>query len=113
MEAFVSTEYRETFIEIYEHDPDKCLVTFIEVLSPSNVRKLIDIKLRLYCQAPDNLYALVIDPRKFWVEVYAKTRKWDPVILKHPDDAIEMPEFGLQCRVADLYRSTELDPEWV
>jgi Uma2 family endonuclease len=83
-----------------------------EVLSPSNVRKLIDIKTRLYCKAPDNLYALVIEPRKFWVEIHAKSRKWDPVILTRPDDVIEMPEFGLRCLAADLYRRTPLDPRW-
>jgi Uma2 family endonuclease len=83
-----------------------------EVLSPTNVRKLIDIKTRLYCKAPDNLYALVIDPRKLWVEIYAKTCGWEPVILKRPDDLIEMPEFGLRCRTADLYRRTPLDPRW-
>lgn len=81
-----------------------------EVLSPSNTRKLIDMKMRLYCKGPDNLYALVIDPRKFWVEIYAKSRKWEPLILKRPDDVIEMPEFGLRCVAADLYRRTPLDP---
>ncbi len=83
-----------------------------EVLSPTNMRKLIDIKMRLYCKAPDNLYALVIEPRKFWVEIYAKSREWEPVILKRPDDVIEMPEFGLRCLTADLYRRTPLDPRW-
>jgi hypothetical protein len=39
MEAFVALEFRETFIEIYEHDPEKRLVTCIEVLSPSNKRR--------------------------------------------------------------------------
>jgi hypothetical protein len=39
MEAFVTMEFRETFIEIYEHDPEKRLVTCIEVLSPSNKRR--------------------------------------------------------------------------
>jgi Uma2 family endonuclease len=83
-----------------------------EVLSPSNTRKEIDLKLRRYCEAPDNLYAVVIDPLAFMVEIYAKRRKWEPVVLKRADDEIEMPEFGLRCRVADLYRSTDLDPEW-
>jgi Uma2 family endonuclease len=83
-----------------------------EVLSPSNTRKLIDMKLRLYCQAPDNLYAVVIEPRKFWVEIYAKSCKWDPVLLKRPDDVIEMPESGLRSLAADLYRRTPLDPRW-
>jgi Uma2 family endonuclease len=83
-----------------------------EVLSPSNTRKLIDMKLRLFCGAPDNLYAVVIEPRKFWVEIYAKRCAWEPVILKHADEVIEMPEFGLRCQVADLYRRTPLDPRW-
>jgi Uma2 family endonuclease len=83
-----------------------------EVLSPSNTRTEIDLKLRRYCEAPDNLYAVVIDPLAFMVEIYARSRKWDVVVLKRPDDVIEMPEFGLRCRVAELYRSTDLDPEW-
>jgi Uma2 family endonuclease len=81
-----------------------------EVLSPSNTRKKIGIKLRYYREGPDNLYALVIDPQNFMVEIYARTRKWEPVVLKRPDDVIEMPEFGLHCRVADLYVGTPLDP---
>lgn len=39
MQAFVSTEYRETFLEIYTRDLEKRLVTAIEVLSPSNKRR--------------------------------------------------------------------------
>ncbi|MBI2808998.1 MAG: DUF4058 family protein [Planctomycetes bacterium] len=38
MQAFVSAEYRETFVEIYLSEPDRTLVTCIEVLSPSNKR---------------------------------------------------------------------------
>jgi Uma2 family endonuclease len=78
------------------------------VLSPSNTRVEIDLKLRRYREAPDNLYAVVIDPRKFMVEIYSKSRKWEPVVFKRPDDVIEMPEFGLRCTVLDLYRGTLL-----
>ncbi|MHB1423780.1 MAG: DUF4058 family protein [Gemmataceae bacterium] len=39
MDAFVATEYRETFIDIYARDPEKRLVTCIELLSPSNKRR--------------------------------------------------------------------------
>jgi Uma2 family endonuclease len=81
-----------------------------EVLSPSNTRVEIDLKLRRYREAPDNLYAVVIDPREFMVEIHAKSRDWQSVSLRHPDDSIEMPEFGLRCMVADLYRGTPLDP---
>jgi len=81
-----------------------------EVLPLSNTRTEIDLKLRRYREAPDNLYAVVIDPRERMVEIYSKTRKWEPVVLKRPDDVIEMPEFGLRCTVADLYRGTPLAP---
>jgi Uma2 family endonuclease len=82
-----------------------------EILSPSNTRTEIGLKLRRYREAPDNLYALVVEPGEFLVEIHAKRRNWEPVILNHADDAIEMSEFGLSCRVVDLYRDTPLDPQ--
>jgi Uma2 family endonuclease len=84
-----------------------------EVLSPTNTRREMDLKLRRYREAPENLYAVVIEPREFRVEIYAKRANWQPVSLTEPDDVIEMPEFGLRCRLADLYRGTPLDPERV
>jgi hypothetical protein len=39
IQAFVAEEHREAFIEIYEDDPERRLVTCVEVLSPSNKRK--------------------------------------------------------------------------
>ena len=38
MRAFIAEEFRESFIEIYVTEPDRQLVTCIEVLSPSNKR---------------------------------------------------------------------------
>lgn len=38
LRAFVTEEYREKFLEIYETEPEMRLVTSIEVLSPSNKR---------------------------------------------------------------------------
>ena len=81
-----------------------------EVLSPSNTRQEIDLKLRRYREAPDNLYAVVIEPLAFMVEIHAKSRNWQPAILKRPDDVIEMPEFALRCSVVDLHHGTPLDP---
>jgi Uma2 family endonuclease len=82
-----------------------------EVLSPSNTRREIDLKQRRYYEAPENLYALVIAQREFRVEICAKRNNWQRVELKKPDDPVEMPEFGLRCAVADLYRGTPLDPQ--
>jgi Uma2 family endonuclease len=45
-----------------------------EILSPSNTRREIDLKLRRYREVPDNLYSMVIEPREFFAEVYAKSR---------------------------------------
>jgi Uma2 family endonuclease len=81
-----------------------------EVLSPSNTRTEIDLKLRRYREAPDNLYVVVIDSRELLVEIYARTRDWQPKGLKRSDDVIDMPEFGLHCHVVDIYRGTPLDP---
>jgi hypothetical protein len=39
LRAFLSIRFRETFVEIYETDPEQRLVTYIEVLSPSNKQR--------------------------------------------------------------------------
>ena len=82
-----------------------------EVLSPSNTHDEVALKLRRYREAPDNLYAVVIEPREFLVEIHARSRDWQPATLAEADDTIEMPELGLRCRVADLYRGTPLAPQ--
>ena len=81
-----------------------------EVLSPSNSRAEIDLKLRRYCEAPDNLYVVVIEPSEFLVEIHARRDGWKANVLKQSDDLVEMPEFGLRCYVVDIYRGTPLDP---
>jgi Uma2 family endonuclease len=82
-----------------------------EILSPSNTRTEIDLKLRRYREAPNNLYTIVIEPREIAVEIYSKRHDWQPTRLTQADDRIELPEFGLGCRVSDLYRGTPLDPQ--
>src|ERR1700716_483624 len=66
-----------------------------EVLPPTNTRREIDLKLRRYREAPNNLYAVVVEPREFRVEIHAKRDDWQPVSLTESDNPIEMPEFGL------------------
>jgi Uma2 family endonuclease len=82
-----------------------------EILSPTNTRREIDLKLRRYQEAPDNMYAVVIEPREFLVELRARRLNWQSTMLRKADDPIAMPEFGLSCRVIDLYRGTPLDPQ--
>jgi Uma2 family endonuclease len=81
-----------------------------EFLSPTNARREINLKLHIYREATDNLYAVVIEPREFLVEIHAKCCNWRPQTLTQATDPIELPEFGLACRVCDLYRGTPLNP---
>jgi Uma2 family endonuclease len=87
---------------------DFCLVA--EVLSPSNTRAEIDLKLRRYREAPHNLYVLVIEPRDVCVEVHAKSRGWEPNTLRNASSSLELPELSFRCTVGDLYRGTPLNP---
>jgi Uma2 family endonuclease len=81
-----------------------------EILSPSNTRAEIELKLHRYREAASNLYVILIEPREFHVEVFARSRNWNATTLTQRDDPIEMPEFGLRCSLVDLYRGTPLVP---
>ncbi len=35
---------------------------------------------------------------------------WQQQVLTGPDDLLVLPEFGLRCKVSDLYRGTALQP---
>ena len=124
--AYVGTSIRLPGVRNFQSTPDVVVAPGVagydlyserfqlvaEVLSPTNRRQEIELKLRRYREAPENLYSVVIEPREFLVEIYARRNNWQPVVLTKPkaDDQIEMPEFGLRCRVADLYAGTPLDP---
>jgi|HubBroStandDraft_6_1064221.scaffolds.fasta_scaffold982966_1 Uma2 family endonuclease len=122
--AYIGTGIRSPGVRNFQPQPDVVVVPGVsgfdlhserfqlvaEVVSPTNRRQEIELKLRRYCAAPDNLYAVVIEPRESLAQIYAKRNDWQPSILTQPDDPIEMPEFGLRCQVAALYRGTPLDP---
>jgi Uma2 family endonuclease len=82
-----------------------------EILLPSNTRAEIGLKLRRYREAASNLHVVLIEPRAFHVEIHARSRAWQAVVLASRDDAVELPEFGLRCAVVDLYRGTPLAPQ--
>jgi Uma2 family endonuclease len=81
-----------------------------EVLSPSNTKSLIDQKVRRYKGHPDNLYCLVIDSRRMWIQIHSRLSSWEPVTFDDPAHVIELPEFALRCTLGQLYRHTPLDP---
>src|SRR4051794_29620627 len=68
------------------------LLLVTEVLSPSNTKRLIAQKLRHYKEHPENLYCLMIDSKRPWMQVYPRAGNWDPVTLDEPADVLELPE---------------------
>jgi Uma2 family endonuclease len=122
--AYIGVGVRTRGVRNFQPEPDVAVLPGIagydlysdrfqlvaEILSPSNTVGEIELKLRRYREAPDNLYALVIEPREFMIEIYAKSSDWQRIVLRQPEDLIELPEFGLRCHVRDLYRGTPLDP---
>jgi Uma2 family endonuclease len=93
----------------YEVYADR-FVMVAEVLSPSNTKSLIAQKLRRYEQHPENLYCIVIDSRRTWLQIHARRSGWKPVTFDDPADEVELPEFGLRRALGGLYRHTPLDP---
>jgi Uma2 family endonuclease len=123
--AYFDVGIRNTGVRTFQPEPDVVVAPDVaaynlyseryqlvaEVLSPTNTHREINLKLRHYREAADNLYAVVIEPREYLVEIHAKSRNWQPTKLTQADDPLEMPEFGLTCRVGDLYRGTPLNPQ--
>ena len=122
--AYFSAGVRNPGLRDFQPEPDVVVVPGVagddlysekfqlagEIMSPTNTRREIDLKLRRYREGPDNLYVVVIEPSEFLVEIHARRESWQPKVLKQPDDMVEMPEFGLRCRVVEIYRGTSLDP---
>ena len=77
-----------------------------EVLSDSNTEEYISLKVQRYAQHPDNFYSLIISQREPCVEVWSRARDWKGIVLRSPDEALDLPEFGFRCLVRDLYRGT-------
>jgi len=123
--AYFSAGVRNPGLRNFQPEPDVVVVPGVagkdlysekfqlagEIMSPTNTRQEIDLKLRRYREGPDNLYVVVIEPSEFLVEIHARRVGWQPKVLTQPDDIVEMPEFGLRCCVVDIYRGTLLDPQ--
>jgi Uma2 family endonuclease len=123
LRAYLNVGVRTPDVRNFQPEPDVAVVPGIsryelyserfqlaaEILSPSNTKSEIGLKLHRYREAPDNLYVVVIDARAIHVELHARREDWQPAILSQSGDMIEMPEFALRCSVADLYRGTPLD----
>jgi Uma2 family endonuclease len=81
-----------------------------EVVSPSD-RTWVETKRELYKLHADCKYILTIQQGRIEVRVDTRT---DPgsteQLLTKLDDLVVLPDFGLRCKVFDLYRGTSLAP---
>jgi Uma2 family endonuclease len=63
-----------------------------EVLSESNSARMIERKRKRYMQHPLNQYVLVIAQLKPRVEVFARTKNWQPYVLTRLDDVLDLSD---------------------
>jgi Uma2 family endonuclease len=77
-----------------------------EILSPSNTRAEIELKLRRYREGANNLHILLIEPLEFHVELLARSRDWQLVVLNERDARVALPEFDVSFTLDELYLDT-------
>ena len=81
-----------------------------EVVSKSDART-VEAKRRVYQRHPDCRCVLVIQQTRIDVSLsLLGDTGWTERRLKQPDDQLSLPDFGLTCTLADIYRGTSLLP---
>jgi Uma2 family endonuclease len=79
-----------------------------EVVSSSD-RSYVESKREIYKLHEFCTCILTVQQDRFEIRVDLRTG-WSEQVLKKPDDILALPDFGLRCKVADLYRRTRLVP---
>ena len=81
-----------------------------EIVSASD-RTWVDQKREIYKLHESCSCVVSVQQDRFHVRVELRTETgWKDQILANPDDLLALPEFGLSCRLSDLYRGTPLLP---
>jgi len=81
-----------------------------EVVSKSD-QKTVEAKRRVYQRHPDCRCVLVIQQTRFEVSVSVLGESGrSERRLSSADDSLVLPDFGLTCTLADIYRGTSLQP---
>jgi Uma2 family endonuclease len=95
-------------------DPDRRYVDRFylaaEIVSASD-HGWVEKKRELYKLHESCTCVLIVQQDSLHVSVNLRTAAgWTEQVLTGPDDLLALPEFGLHCKVADLYRGTALQP---
>lgn len=81
-----------------------------EIVSSSD-RKYIESKRAVYKLHDACACILTVQQERFEVRIDLRTDTgWSEQVLKMPDDLLVLADFGLRCKVSDLYRGTPLVP---
>jgi len=81
-----------------------------EVVSSSD-RKTVERKRDIYKRHPECRCVLIIDQKRLDVRVaLVSDARWTEHHLNQLHDELVLEDFGLRCRLADLYRGTALRP---
>jgi Uma2 family endonuclease len=78
-----------------------------EILSDSDEDR-VDLKRGFYRAHEHNRIILLIRQDAYEVELDRRGEDWKTELLRGPEQALRLPEFGLACRVGDLYRDVRL-----
>jgi Uma2 family endonuclease len=81
-----------------------------EVVSESDWR-YVESKCGVYKLHEACKCVLTVQQNRFEVHVDLRTDSgWEEQLLTKPDDLLVLPDFGLRCKLSDLYRGTALQP---
>jgi Uma2 family endonuclease len=81
-----------------------------EIVSSSD-RTYVESKRGVYKLHETCRCILTVQQERFEVRVDLRTDEgWQEQLLTKPDDLLVLPEFGLRCKLSDLYRGTALQP---
>jgi len=81
-----------------------------EIVSKSD-QTTVESKRDVYKRHPDCRCVLVIEQYRIEVSVWTLSAGgWAERRLTKADDELGLPDFGLRCRLSDLYRGTALQP---
>jgi Uma2 family endonuclease len=81
-----------------------------EIVSRSD-KTFVQAKREIYRQHEFCRYVLIVQQNQFEMTIDLRTDTgWREQRLTKPDDMLVIAEFGLSCRLSDLYRGTALLP---
>ena len=90
---------------------ERCAESFLlvaEVISPSNTAEMIERKLELYRDHPDNLYCLTVDQDSVHATLFARENDWVRRDFHALDDGLRLPAFDFEATLAEVYKGTTL-----